>query len=235
MARAIRLTHTPPGSVAIASAGPFGARVSDILIAGLAGGRQLSAGEFATAFTAGSSAVVLALWRPDHGVCETADELSFQTGVRWLPVIMEHPVIRVGPMVCPPAGPCFGCYTRRRAQHDNQPWVTAALRAAYDSDGSCGPGGYLPHQARMAAAVAHDFLSQQTTDAESTRAGEVTTIRLQAGGLGTSRVVACHGCTRCGSDAPAGSPDLVRELSRRESFAGDAADADHDNRKLAVR
>jgi bacteriocin biosynthesis cyclodehydratase domain-containing protein len=235
MASAIRLTHVPPASVAIASTGPFGARVGEILTAGLDGGRQLSVSEIATAFTAVPSAVVLALWRPDHGVCETADELSFQTGVRWLPVIMEHPVIRVGPMVCPPAGPCFGCYTRRRAQHDGQPWATTALRAAYDSDVSCGPGGYLPHQARMAAAVAYALLSRPAVDTEGTGAGEVTTIRLLAGGLGTSRVVACHGCTRCGSDAPTGSPDLARELSRRVHTAAGAADVDHGNRKLAVR
>lgn len=234
MACAIRLMHGPPGSVATASAGRFGARVSEILTAGLPGAWELGASEITAAFTAGSSAVVLALWRPDHGLCEAADERSFQTGICWLPVIMEHPVIRVGPMVRPPTGPCFGCFTRRRAQHDSKSWVTAALHAAYESDESCGPGGYLPHQARMAAAVAHDLLSRQAMDAESTGAGEVTTIRLLAGGLDTSRVLACHGCTRCGSDAPAGSPDLVRELSRQERSDEDTADGDHDNRKLAV-
>jgi bacteriocin biosynthesis cyclodehydratase domain-containing protein len=234
MADTIRLTDAQPGSVAIVGAGPFGVRVSDILTARLTGGWQLSASEIADAFTARPSAVVIALWRPDPGLCETADELSFRTGVCWLPVTMEHPVIRVGPLVCPPAAPCFGCYIRRRAQHDSQPWATAALAAAYDTDQACGPAGYLPHQARMAAATAYDVLSRWTARAEGSGVGEVTTIRLVASGLSTSRVVACHGCPRCGSDAPAGSPDLVRELSRR-ACARDAAHAGQGSRKLAVR
>ncbi len=194
MANAIRVRQAP--SVTIVSAGPFGRRVSEILATGLTGCRRLSSGEIDAAFSAGPSVVVLALWRPEPGLCERADELSFETGTGWLPVVAEHPLIRIGPMVFPPAGPCFACYARRRAQHDNQHWGTAALSSAYESDRNCGPQGYLPHQARMAAAVASHMLGRP---AEAQVTGEVATIRLAQGDLRASRVIACHGCPRCGA------------------------------------
>lgn len=231
MASAVRVMPAPPNPVTIVSTGPFGSRVSEMLAAGHGDRRQLRAGKITAAFAARPGAVVLALWRLDTRLCERADELSFSTGTRWLPVIMEHPLIRIGPLICPPAGPCFGCYLRRRGQHDSQPWATAALRAAYEADDDCGPAGYLPHHARMAAAVADIMLGRQQAAAGSA----VTTIRLHRGSVGTNRVIACHGCPRCGEDAPAGLPDVVRELSLGARAADDGSGHRAESRELVTR
>jgi bacteriocin biosynthesis cyclodehydratase domain-containing protein len=230
MANTVRLTQTGSDSVAIVSAGAFGARVSEILAASLATCRQFGSSEITAAFTAADpgdvAAVVVALWRPDADLCERADELSFQSGRRWLPVIMEHPVIRIGPLVCPPNDPCFRCYARRRAQHDGQQWAVAMLRTARDAEDVGGPEGYLPHHARIAAAVGLDMLRNRSVQAEAVSAGEVTTIGLLHGGLGTSRVLACHGCTRCGPGGPPGRQDWIAEraLSAPAVLSGSGAE-----------
>lgn len=160
MARAIHITPSAPGKVTLAGAGPFGLRVASLLAAIHPGCRKTNAtlAEISAAFTEQANAAVIALWRPDPELCDAVDALSYRYQQPWLPVIMEHPVIRIGPLVRPPAGPCFQCYARRRRQHDPQPWVTAALQAAYDRSQACGPGGYMPHHARLAAAVAQDML-----------------------------------------------------------------------------
>jgi bacteriocin biosynthesis cyclodehydratase domain-containing protein len=243
MAGAIRVTRAPPACLAVASTGQFGERVSTFLAATRPGCREFSPrrSELTDAF-AGSSMVVLALWRPDQKLCESADELSFRHRVPWLPIIMEHPVIRVGPMVRPPAGPCFGCYARRRVQHDPDRWASAILGEAYSNDPSSGPEGYLPHHARMTAALALAMLARPAIHDEGQVAGDVTTIRLfaGAGGLRTWPVIACHGCDRCRPGTPSGRPDWLRELSARTRADGRRAvpesshtgDQDH---KMALR
>jgi bacteriocin biosynthesis cyclodehydratase domain-containing protein len=216
MASAIRVIDTPPRYPAVASTGQFGERVSAFLAADLPERREFSARHrgLIDAF-ASSSVVILALWRPDHGLCESADELSFQHRVPWLPVIMEHPVIRIGPMVRPPAGPCFRCYANRRVQHDRDRWAAAILDAAYSNDHACGPKGYLPHHARLAAALARARLDRPVPANAGQVADAVTTIRLLAGDLRTWPVVACDGCDRCEPSAPPGRPDWLSELSAR--------------------
>ena len=219
MATSVRVMAATPPRVSIAATGHFGERVAQMLGAGLPGSRQVRAGEdeIAAVFAGGPSAVVVALWRPDQRLCEAADDLSLRYRVPWLPVVMEHPAIRVGPAICPPAGPCYRCYTRRRVQHDRNPSASAALRAAYERDPECGPAGYLPHQARLAAAIARDLLvrisaGRQSVDGGRT-AGEITTIQLLRGGQRGSRVVACHDCDRCGGRGAAGRTGWLMKLS----------------------
>lgn len=219
MACAFRVTRAPGRPTSIVSTGPFGERVSRLLTASMNDCWQWKASEIAAAFAVGADAAVFALWRPDQELCEAADELSFRTGTPWLPVIMEHPVIWVGPMVCPPDGPCFRCYARRRAQHQRERWAAASLDAAYGGDPECGPGGYLPHHARMASALAREMLGRMTGRNGCLAAGEVVTIRLIASGLNTSRVIACHGCNRCGAGTSL-RPGWLGDLAARACADG---------------
>lgn len=232
MARTIRMMPAAPGKFAMAGTGSFGARVISLLIAAFPGSTEYTAtgAGISAAFTDQESAVVIALWRPDPGLCDAADALSYEHRRPWLPVVMEHPVIRIGPLVWPPAGPCFRCYTRRHRQHDQQPRATAALLAAYDRDRSCGPGGYLPHHARLAAATAQAMLSrpqeEEAPGHASRDGGDVTTIRLSDMGLGvglrSSRVIPCHDCDRCAAAGPPSGPGWLTELAL--SLRADSAD-----------
>jgi bacteriocin biosynthesis cyclodehydratase domain-containing protein len=233
VAGAVRVRHSQPWPATIASQGPFGERVSEILVAELGGCRKFGAtgATLADALATTPGPFVLALARPDMHLCESVDRMSWQHQVPWLPVVMEHPVIRVGPVICPPGGPCFCCFAGRRAQHDREPWVTASLDTAYASDGDWGPRGYLPHHARMAAALVHSMLERLASHDSGVAAGEVATIHLLAGAVSTSRVVARHGCDRCGAGSVSDRPDWLGELSGRVlarsagHVAGDSADS----------
>jgi bacteriocin biosynthesis cyclodehydratase domain-containing protein len=233
VADTIRMTSATSGKVALAGVGPFGAHVASLLATALPGGGKVDAtlAGISAALAEQASAVVIALSRPDPTLCDTIDALSYRHQRPWLPVIMEHPVIRIGPLARPPAGPCFRCYARRRRQHDRQPWVTAALLAGNDRQQVCGPGGYLPHHARLAAAIAHDAVRSLLEDSPSQAApepGSVSTIRLADMGLSlglrSSGVIACHDCDRCGVAALPGASDWLIDLAL--SLNADRADRD---------
>jgi bacteriocin biosynthesis cyclodehydratase domain-containing protein len=203
-----------PGiSLTVMGAGLFGERVARHLLSTYAHADTVAAPDLRNAFAGTRDAVVVALWRPEPALCELADELSHRHHRPWLPVIMEHRVIYAGPLVSPHS-PCFRCYRRRREQHDIQPAATAALLAAYAGDPAAGPGGWLPHHARLAAGVAGQMLRTLAEAGPGRRedrgGGQVATIRLLGGSISLSPVVACHDCDRCGGPpGPAGGLDAV--------------------------
>lgn len=188
--------------------GGFGERTARLLAAEFPDAETLPGPDLSRGFDGSPCTVVVAAWRPAPSLTEQADELAYRFSTPWLPVVMESTVVRVGPLVRPPQRPCFRCYWERRKQHDRQRAVTAVLHAAYDQDPRCGPGGHLPHHARLAAAVAAGVL-------RSGRTGEVTTIRLDVWGMKTDHVVPPHGCPRCG-----GSGEKDRRGSLRAALAG---------------
>ncbi|MDX3109467.1 TOMM precursor leader peptide-binding protein [Nonomuraea angiospora] len=199
--------------------GPFGARVADRLRDRPPGARftadgldaRFTAGDLDAVFAAGAQAVVVALWRPAPGLCERADELAHATGTAWLPVVMEDASIVVGPLVRPGSGPCFRCFADRRVQHDPRWHRTRARYAAYDSDPALGPAGFRPRHADVAATAARLLLRPAGDGpgrAARDAAGAVITLSVPGLSVSRDRVVACHGCDRCGRQRP------VRDLRR---------------------
>lgn len=231
MAAAVRLARAG-ASIAVVPLGDFGRRVAALLSAtGAAHCHIAEDGAVREAFAAETDIVVAALWRPSPALCEQADSLSFARGRPWLPVTMDHPVLHVGPLVVPPAGPCYQCYLRRRAQHDRQHATTRALYAAFDADAGCGPAGFLPQHARLAASVAtalirhcapvragvpHPAPAGRTAGLpQPAAAGTVVSAGLSGHGLTSAPVVPCHDCGRCGPGrergrAPAAGEALMR-------------------------
>jgi bacteriocin biosynthesis cyclodehydratase domain-containing protein len=177
------------GRLALVAGGEFGHRVSQVLTQACPGSRNVTADALADAFAGDAAAVVVIAPCPAWASCERADELAYHCGKTWLPIVLEHPVLRVGPLVRPPAGPCFACYRARRFQHDTAYAVSSALNAAYDADPSLSPAGYLPQHARLAAAVATRFLARGET-------GHVVTFDLVSWRGAAHRVLSCHGCDR---------------------------------------
>lgn len=152
---------------------------------------------------------VVVLWRPSPALCRQLDAESFRTGRPWLPIIAEHPTVLVGPWIAPPDGPCFRCYTARRAQHDTRPRVTSALGEAYDADARLGPQGFLPHHARVVAALALLAVAEPV-------AGRIASFDVHSGHIGAQHVVGVHGCPRCDASGEIGPRD-GRSLA---AFAG---------------
>jgi bacteriocin biosynthesis cyclodehydratase domain-containing protein len=219
MADSIRLTQPAHTRVMLGGAGEFGGRVTGFLSAWLPEAQEFDPASGISAAFAAGDAVVLALWRPEPALCELADELSFRNSVPWLPVILEHPVIRIGPFVRPKTGPCFRCYATRKAQHDQQPWITAAMDTGYLRDQDCGPRGYLPHQARMAAALALEALGAGLAPSRrwngSLMEGEVVTVGLVTGGVQANPVIAVHNCDRCDAHRLSAGLGRLSDLATR--------------------
>lgn len=200
---ATTVSVTRAAEFAYAGTGDFGRRVARLL-AELDGGDGTHAEEeIEAALSADARAVVVAVWRPDPGLCELADAAAYLAGRPWLPIVMEHPVIYVGPLIRPPQGPCFSCLWRRRIQHDVHHAATAAVHAAYANDNERGPAGYLPAHARLAAGVAHRMLRQPEGSAAGGISGDACVLTLPGSRIMTRQVIRCGDCPRCSGAEPA--------------------------------
>ncbi|MGW5124036.1 TOMM precursor leader peptide-binding protein [Streptomyces sp. NPDC004069] len=177
----------------VIATGGFGERVGRVLSGLRPGTELLEVTQLRRAIEKFSGPVVLAAWRPEPALFRRLDSMAHEAGRSWLPVVLETAVVRVGPLVRPAQAPCFRCYERRRSQHDLQAPITALLKHRYDRDPSLGPGGFLPHHARAAAAVAAAYAD----GAPGTGPGLVSTVRLREWGVDADRVVPWHGCERC--------------------------------------
>jgi len=201
MAPADILTPGLPEPVALLGRGPFGQRVVDLLSATIPSRQVDSLDGLNECFRAGTPAAVVALWRTEPTLTHAADELSFARTIPWLPVIMEHPRMRIGPLVFPGQGPCFRCFSMRRAQHDLQYETTVALEGAYDGNPRTGPRGYLPQHVRIAAAIAARMLaaviSQPAPGTFAIPPGLVASVSLIRNTIAIDPVIACHNCDRC--------------------------------------
>jgi len=140
---------------------------------------------------------LLVAWRRVPQLEREFDEESFRSGQPWLPVVLDHPVLEIGPVVVPGAGACHGCYRGRLAQHDAARAVRAAVDRHYDADTTAGPAGYLPSTALFAAAAAAEVVDRLRAAPDS-EAGRVRQIDVPTQQLRSGRVVGVHGCPRCG-------------------------------------
>jgi len=194
--------------------GAFGKRVIELMaeLAGASGTHTTEEAGAALATDAGP--VVVALWRPDHDLCEQADSAAYRIGRAWLPIVMEHPMIYVGPLIRPPYGPCFTCMWRRRVQHDVHHAATRAVHAAYAADQDRGPAGYLPQHARMAAGIAHRLLRQPggSISGSSGVSSDVSVLMLPGSGIMTRPVIRCGDCCRC-RGAEQAEPSAIMGIS----------------------
>lgn len=208
---ATTVSVTRAGGFAYAGTGDFGRRVARLL-AELAGGGGTHAGEeIEAALSADARAVAVAVWRPDPGLLEHADAAAYLAGRPWLPIVMEHPVIYVGPLIRPPHGPCFSCMWRRRIQHDVHHGATAAVHAAYADNNERGPAGYLPAHARLAAGVAHRMLRRPDGSPAAGISGDACVLTLPGSRIMTCPVIRCGDCRRCrGAEPAAAHPARAR-------------------------
>jgi bacteriocin biosynthesis cyclodehydratase domain-containing protein len=139
-----------------------------------------------------SAAVVLA-GRPVPAIAEWVDEVSFASGVPWLPVTIESTVLRTGPVVVPGLSACYRCFRLRMHQHAPAPAVELALEQHFRTSVADEPYGYLPGTVALAAGTATEALA-----APAAGAGQVWQRDLVSGRLIHGRAVGVHGCGRCG-------------------------------------
>jgi hypothetical protein len=185
--------------VLLIGSGAFGEHVNRLLAARCEGAETANPGALDHTLRTRPDAVVVSAWRPDLALCEAVDGRSRRDGWCWLPVVLAHPYVRVGPWLHPARSPCCRCYRQWAARHDLQHGLSSALMVAYGRDAGCGPRGYLPHHARVAAGMAELALGRSSV-------GVGSTFHVLTGKTGINLVVACHGCARCRPPHRAGQP-----------------------------
>jgi bacteriocin biosynthesis cyclodehydratase domain-containing protein len=194
-------------TIAVVPTGAFGGEVSTFL-GGYAHVQEVvRTGTLDEAFDLDSALVVTATWRPSPSLHSRADGLSFERQRPWLPIVMEHWRILIGPLARPPAGPCHQCFARRRAQHDTRYSETVAADRAFSEDQEAGPRGYMPYHARVAASLAIWLVqlaqasSPSLAGPEAVSASKVLEFDLMTSDISVSSVIRCHDCNRCAGRA----------------------------------
>jgi bacteriocin biosynthesis cyclodehydratase domain-containing protein len=197
VAATVRLTGRD-ARLALVGVGAFGTELTRALATGWPKATPVSVGDVEIALADGVEAAVVALWRPSPTLADDLDDLFFRYGRPWLPVIVEHPHLVVGPWIAPPGGPCLRCYEQRRRQHEPAKSLMSALHRAYDADPALGPDGHLPHHVRTASGLVDAVLRRALTG-DPALPGRVTVRHLVTGALATHHTVGVHGCPRCGA------------------------------------
>jgi bacteriocin biosynthesis cyclodehydratase domain-containing protein len=147
------------------------------------------------------------------GMSAALDESAFRAHRSWIPVVFEHPMLRIGPLLVPPHGPCLDCFTKRRFQHNAMADHTLALHAAYTA-GVAGPAGYLPQHVELSVSIAVLQLAKLLR--ASAQAGEMVLVNVLNNQISTTQVVAVHACARCSQrDRSKDSFELIEQLMER--------------------
>jgi bacteriocin biosynthesis cyclodehydratase domain-containing protein len=126
------------------------------------------------------------------------DAAAFRWGSMVLPMVAEHPLLRVGPLSAPGvSGPCLTCYHHRRRQHTYPAGSEAALDRHYAAHPGDEPVGILPSTVEIlcgvAGTIAECALAGDRGDCGVVRVGHTLMPY-----LGTTTVVGIHGCPHCG-------------------------------------
>lgn len=157
---------------------------------------------------------VLATWREAPDIARSLDAAAFAWRKPWIPVVYEHPYLRVGPTVVPGAGPCYHCFFARSSQHSTMADLVDALRSYYEVNPDAGTVGFLPAHAALAAAMAHEVLDGLAAGGAD-EPGLVRQVNVSSLRVAHGRLIGVHGCPRCGSGREPRSRsvvDLERDL-----------------------
>jgi bacteriocin biosynthesis cyclodehydratase domain-containing protein len=146
--------------------------------------------------------VAAALWRPYPAACDAIDAACARKRIRWVPAVLDHTELCIGPIVDAAAGPCFACFRRRYLTHHEALDRELSLQRAYDRDPALGiPGFCEPMVAIAAAGLA------EAAAAPAQANGRFQRVHLLECTVEESRVVPVHGCPRCGVPGPADPHD----------------------------
>jgi bacteriocin biosynthesis cyclodehydratase domain-containing protein len=194
----------------VATIGAFGRHIAQVLSTT---GRAVSVpveGDGQLAALPEASAYVLAAGRQAADTECAMDRLARQRRRIFLPAIVEHPELRIGPLYVPDsAAACAGCYHRRHRQHAASTEPIDALAAHYLADPAGGAQGYLPAAATFAALVVRRLVDEALTG-NASGTGMAFRAHLLTPQLRKDRVIGVHCCPNCGS----GRDERTRSVAR---------------------
>jgi hypothetical protein len=141
--------------------------------------------------------VVLAAWRETPALARALDG---HPGIPWwVPVVYDHPSIRVGPLLGAGLPGCYDCLTRRTFSASERPELRRGLWEEYDRDPALGVQGFLPHHAVIAASLAAAVACSARSDMR-----EILVYDVLRGGLDRHTFLPLATCERWTDDGIAG-------------------------------
>jgi len=163
------------------------------------------------------------------------NQVSFDVGRDWMPVVLEPRYLRVGPVVTSGGNGCFECFRLRQLQHkwstDSDVFIEAARASglAYIREAS----GYLPSHIDIAASLASRALQEiNRRRSDENERGEGPWPVVYRSGLSYTRVeeiriTPVHNCSVCSPASrqrmgEATSVERLQALSRRINTAAAA-------------
>jgi bacteriocin biosynthesis cyclodehydratase domain-containing protein len=156
--------------------------------------------------------------RPLPTELEALDEAAFAWRCRLIAVTVEHPYLRLGPIVVPGAGACYHCYAARLQQHSPTPEYAEAVLAHFRAPDARSFPGHLPPLASFVATWLDRTLAELELD-PGRLAGRIQQLHLLNLHLLDGRAVGVHGCRRCGL----GRDERRRSVDELEPFARELA------------
>ncbi|WZX99234.1 TOMM precursor leader peptide-binding protein [Bacillus sp. FSL W7-1360] len=164
---------------------------------------------------------ILASWKPVSSLSKMMDNLSFAWNVPWIPIVLNHPQLQIGPVVTPKEGPCFHCYEKRVLQHSPFPGHIHAMHHYYDQTPTAGPKGYVRAFAGWSASHIL-YIDSILTIGDEDVSGCLWQMDVLTRESCRSLVVGVHGCPRCGlgrSEKDRSVDQLMIDMERVSEYA----------------
>jgi bacteriocin biosynthesis cyclodehydratase domain-containing protein len=142
---------------------------------------------------------LLVAGRPVTRLSQRLDRAVHDWRASLLPVVVEDPYLRVGPLVTPGRGACLTCYHTRVRQHGEQSQADA-IEAYHRANPAADPVGHPPTTGYFAAEIAAGIVRRLLAGPPGAdgEAGSVRHVDLLSLQMRRSEVVGVHGCPRCG-------------------------------------
>ncbi|MFB9903675.1 hypothetical protein [Allokutzneria oryzae] len=172
----------------------------------------------------GEGVLVLALNRAAPRFEQEADLLALSRGAILVPVVAEHQVVRIGPVLGPGAHATVDCYYRRVRQHHLGTGLQE-LHETYDRSGPRGSHGYLPSVAAAAASWAAAVI-RRLAEGDRRDLQQVTLVNGLSPRLSRSRLTGVHGNARSASPVPAADRSWHALLPLARELAQDLSEPD---------
>ncbi len=141
--------------------------------------------------------------RPDME--QRAHKMSRIDGSITIPVVLEYPMVRVGPVADGDSG-CYECFSRRLIQHGADETFETMKRQAFAATEG-GPNLLLHHESEyvVARVLSLVYMSRSAGSAGQGLGGRSMWLDVANFTGSVDRVVGIHGCATCGGQA--GTPE----------------------------
>ncbi|MFB0842938.1 TOMM precursor leader peptide-binding protein [Paenibacillus oleatilyticus] len=140
---------------------------------------------------------IVTSWRPVPSLGRLMDKLSGAWRKPWVPIIMDHPALTIGPVVVPGQEGCYACFSKRQIQHAPYGKYILESQDIYVRDFRLGPQGFLQAHAGMAVHLFLDIERRIRCNMKN-EAGTVYEIHVIRGTTRKGKVTGFHGCPHCG-------------------------------------